>query len=82
MIQLVYSIGIRTYDLLDIPCFCIIFHICFFKNGPIPASFSFIFVLFTSQINCKLKKRRCSAWDSNPGPQDGRRRHLFVVKLD
>ena len=28
----------------------------FFKYGPIPASFLFIFVLFTSQINYKLKK--------------------------
>ena len=44
------------------------------KYGPIPASFLFIFVLFTSQINYKLKKRRWSAWDSNLGPQDGRRR--------
>ena len=47
---------------------------CFFKYGPIPASFSFIFVLFTSHINYKLKKRRCCAWDSNQGQQDGRRR--------
>ena len=46
----------------------------FFKYGPIPASFSFIFVLFTSQINYKMKKHRWSAWDSNQGPQDGRRR--------
>ena len=28
----------------------------FIKYGPIPASFSFIFVLFTSQFNFKLKK--------------------------
>ena len=42
--------------------------------GPIPASFSFIFILFTSQINYKLKKRRWSAGDSNPGPKDVRRR--------
>ena len=46
----------------------------FFKYGPIPASFSFIFVLFTLQFNYKLKKHRWSAWDLNPGPQDGRRR--------
>ena len=45
-----------------------------FKLWPIPASFSFIFVLFTSQINYKLKKHRWSAWESNPGPQDGRHR--------
>ena len=35
------------------------------------------FVLFTSQINYKLKKCRWSAWDSNPGPQDGRRRQNY-----
>ena len=46
----------------------------FFKYGPIPASFLFIFILFTSQINYKLKKRRWSAGDSNLGPQDVRRR--------
>ena len=45
-----------------------------FKNGPIPASFLFIFVLFLLQFQYKLKKRRWCAWDSNPGPQDGRRR--------
>ena len=37
------------------------------KYGPIPASFLFIFVAFTSQFNCKLKKRRSCAWDSYPG---------------
>ena len=46
----------------------------FFKYGPIPASFSFIFVLFTKQFNCKLKKHRWCAWDSNTWPQNGRRR--------
>ena len=42
-----------------------------FKNGPI---FLFIFVLFSLQFQYKLKKHRWCAWDSNPGPQDGRRR--------
>ena len=37
----------------------------FVKYGPIPASFSFIFVLSTSQINYKLKKHRWSACDLN-----------------
>ena len=68
---------------------CAVF-LFFFKYGPISASFSFIFILFTSQINYKLKKRRWSAWDSNPGPQDGRCRrnhgamaatHLCAVLL-
>ena len=44
------------------------------KNGPIPASFCFIFVLFSLQFQHKLKKHRWWAWDLNPGPQDGRRR--------
>ena len=44
-----------------------------FKNGSIQAYFCFIFVLFTSQFNYKLKKRRC-VWDSNPEPKNGGRR--------
>ena len=40
--------------------------LCFFKNGPIPASFCLF--SFFSRYNFN---RRC-AWDSNPGPQDGR----------
>ena len=56
----------------------------FLKNGPIPASFLFIFVLFTFQFkwqiynlnNINWKKRRWCAWDSNPGPQDGRCRQI------
>ena len=46
----------------------------FIKNEPIPASFWFIFVLFSLQFQYKLKKHRWCAWDSNPGTQDGRRR--------
>ena len=48
--------------------------VMFLKIWANPGLFSFIFVPFTSQINYKLKKRWWSAWDSNPGPQDGRRR--------
>ena len=56
----------------------------FLKNGPIPASFLFIFVLFTFQFkwqiynlnNINWKKHRWCAWDSNPGRQDGRRRRI------
>ena len=46
----------------------------FFKYVLIPASFTFIFVLFTSLFNYKLKKLRWCAWDLHPEPQDGRRR--------
>ena len=44
-----------------------------FSNWPILTSFLFIFVLFTTQFDYKLKKHRCCAWDSNSGPQYGRR---------
>ena len=44
-----------------------------FFNGPIPASFC-LFSLFSRYNFNNWKKRRWSAWDSNPGPQDGRRR--------
>ena len=46
----------------------------FLKNGQIPASFLFIFVLFSLHFQNKLKKHRWCAWDSNPEPQDGRHR--------
>ena len=36
----------------------------------------FIFVRFTSQLEYKLKKRRCRAWDSNPWLQDGKCRWI------
>ena len=39
-----------------------------------PGLFFFIFVLFLLQFQHKLKKHRWCAWDSNPGPQDGRHR--------
>ena len=50
----------------------------FSKYGPIPASFSFIFILFLFQqqysFNFNMKKHKWCASDSNPGPQDGKRR--------
>ena len=39
----------------------------FFKKWANPGLFLFIFVLFSSQFKCKLKKHRCCAWGSNPG---------------
>ena len=47
------------------------------KYRPIPASFC-LFSFFSNSNdnlnNTNWKKRRWCAWDSNPGPQDGRRR--------
>ena len=40
------------------------------KYGPIPASFSFIFVLFTSQINYKLEKAQTECLGFEPGAAD------------
>ena len=47
----------------------------FKKNGPIPASFC-LFSSFSHYNfnNTNWKKHSWCAWDSNPGPQDGRRR--------
>ena len=50
-------------------------NVFFFKNGPIPASFSVYFRLF-NMLQFKLKKRRWCAWESNPGRQDGRRERI------
>ena len=57
-------------------CFCYqeAGSILFLKNGPIRASFLFIFILFLLQFKYKLKKLSYCAWDLNPGLQDGRRR--------
>ena len=49
-------------------------HLLFVKIWANHGLFLFIFVLFTSQFNYKLKKHRWSAWDSNPGPQNGKHR--------
>ena len=51
----------------------------FFKNGPIPAFFLFIFVFSTCynlNSNLNWKKHRRYAWDSNLGWQDGRRERI------
>ena len=45
---------------------------CFFKNGPIPASFCLFLFFSCSNFNTNWKKHRWCAWDSKPGPQDGR----------
>ena len=56
-------------------CFGCVYNVTFiFLNGPIPASFLFIFVFSHYNFNTNWKKRRWCAWDSKPGPQDGRRR--------
>ena len=47
------------------------------KYGPIPASFClFSFFSYSNNNfnNVNWRKRRWCAWDSNPGPQDGRQR--------
>ena len=54
-----------------------------FLNGPIPTPFClFSSVSLYNSNDTKWKKRRWCAWDSNPGPQDGRRRqnHRAVAK--
>ena len=63
----------------------------FLKNGPIPASFCLCSLFSQYNFNnTNWKKRRWCAWDSNPGPQDGRCRrkqgamaatlgHLFAI---
>ena len=50
---------------------CSIAQLSFLKNRPIPASFLFIFVLFSLQFQYKLKM---VCLGSKPGTQDGRRR--------
>ena len=49
----------------------------FLKYGPIPVSFC-LFSFFSNSNNnfnnTNWKKRRWCAWDSNPGPQEGRQR--------
>ena len=69
-------------------------NVWFFKYGPIPASFSFIFVLFLLHFQkYNWKKRRWCALDSNTGSQNGRHRRnhgamadaltsMFVCKLN
>ena len=51
----------------------------FSKNGPIPASFCLFSFFSCYNFNTNWKKHRLCAWDSNPGPQDGRRRQNHGV---
>ena len=46
----------------------------FYKNWPIPASFCLFSFFSCYNFNTNWKKCRWCAWDSNLGPQDGRRR--------
>ena len=48
--------------------------IIFLKIGPIPASFCLFSFFSHHNFNTNWKNHRCCAWDSNPGPQNGRRR--------
>ena len=45
-----------------------------FSKGPILASFCLFSFFSHYNFNTNWKKHRWCAWDSNPGPQDGRRR--------
>ena len=54
----------------------------FFLNGPIPASFCLFLFFSRYNFNTNWKKHRWCAWDSNPGPQDGRcRRNHGAITL-
>ena len=58
------------------------FNYFYFLNGPILASFLFIFIFSTLHNSINWWKHRWCAWDSNPGWQDGRRspwRLMFLV---
>ena len=50
------------------------------KYGPIWTLFVY-FCPFHITIQFQMKKRRCCAWDLNPGRLDGRRRRMFVRKV-
>ena len=52
--------------------FALSFRAYFLKYWPLSTSFCLFLVPFKALFNYKLKKRRCSGWESNPGPQDGR----------
>ena len=61
----------------------VLLHIVFLKIWAKPGSFLFIFVLFVHyndkyivKLDWIWKKCRLCAWDSNPGPQDGRCRRI------
>ena len=48
----------------------------FFKKWANTGIYLFIFCPFLIIIQIWIKKHRCFAWGSNPGPQDGRRRRI------
>ena len=52
---------------------CVIWNV-FLKHGPIAASFCLFSFFSHYNFNTYWNKHRWCAWDSNPGPQDGRRR--------
>ena len=54
--------------------------ICFnslVKISANPSLFLFIFRPFHIAIQIKKANLRCCAWDSNPGPRDGKRRRIY-----
>ena len=61
---------------------CKKWYVNFFLNGPNPASFLFIFVLFSHRKDkystnlTILKKHWWHAWESKPGWHDGRRKRI------
>ena len=48
----------------------------FLKNGPNTTSFCYFRPIYDKYSTYDYKKHRWRAWDSNPGPQDGRRRQI------
>ena len=67
-----YGSSLFTKDKSCLSEFKSAFSYFFFYYGPLPASFCLF--SFFSRYNFNWKKHRWCAWDSNPGPQDGRRR--------
>ena len=49
---------------------------CFFKYVPILASFIYFCPSRHITIQIEKAKSRCCAWDSTPGPQDGRQSRI------
>ena len=74
--------GIRTHDLLNTSCLPwpldqggpALIMLFFFKKMGQSRLFCFFSFFSCYNFNTNWKKLRWCAWDSNPGPQDGRRR--------
>ena len=66
----------RTSEALYTEATLHLVHCCCFLKRANPGHFLFLFSLFSrhNSNNTNWKKHRWSAWESNPGPQDGRRR--------